>query len=121
MNGTRIRRFNEESVEAVKLFETVTELIQEIFRTQLRNHSSKEDIHVYLSTRDTMIINLLKDYFVGCDVSRDWLLEAIVGNRERFMKFVEKNKDIYKSKRKLVKKFIDKGNNDHSPAFGHGP
>lgn len=106
----RVRRFDEEGVEAVKLFETVTELIQEIFRTQLRNHSSKEDIHVYLSTRDTMIINLLKDYFVGCDVSRDWMPEAIVGNREKFMKFVEENKDVYKSKRKLVKKFMDEGN-----------
>ena len=105
-----VRRFEDVQVEEVKLYDTVTDLVQEIFRTKLRNHSSDEEIHVYLTTRDTQIISALKEYFVGCHVHRDWKPKAIVGDRENFRLFVTEHRDDYKTNTKLVKAFRNQDN-----------
>ncbi len=105
----RVRRFNDKNAESLKVYEMVTELVQEIFRTQLRNHSSDQKINVYLCSRDANLINVLGDNFPGCKVSRDWEPKALLNNRELFREFVEEHGDDYKTKTKLVRAFLDKG------------
>ena len=105
----RVRRFTDTSAESIKLFDMVTDLVQEIFRTQLRNHSSDASVNVYLCTRDANIVHNLKETFQGCKISRDWMPTALLGTRELFSKFVEDHGSEYKTKTKLVKAFLDMG------------
>jgi hypothetical protein len=105
----RVRRFTDTSAESIKLFDMVTDLVQEIFRTQLRNHSSDASVNVYLCTRDANIVHNLKEIFQGCKISRDWMPTALLGTRELFSKFVEDHGSEYKTKTKLVKAFLDMG------------
>jgi len=110
----RVRRFKDINAESIKVYEMVTELVQEIFRTQLRNHSSEADINVYLCTRDVNLINSLQDFFEGCNVKRDWVPKALLGNRELFRYFVEEHNNEFNTKTKLVKAFLDQGHSLNS-------
>ena len=105
----RVRRFTDTSAESIKLFDMVTDLVQEIFRTQLRNHSSEASVNVYLCTRDANIVHNLKDTFRGCKISRAWMPTALLGSRELFSKFVEDHGSEYKTNTKLVKAFLELG------------
>lgn len=105
----KVRRFSDISVESVKVYDMVTDLVQEIFRTNLRDHSSDIGINVYLCTRDVNIIQNLEDAFQGCTVKRGWEPKALVGSRALFKEFVEEHGSEYKAKTKLVKAFLDLG------------
>jgi len=106
----RVRRFTDLNTESTKVYEFITELIQDIFRTGLRNHYSDEEIHVYLCTRDPNLINLLQDFFTGCIVDRDWKPKALLGDREAFREFVKDYAGEYGTNAKLVKAFLAEGN-----------
>jgi hypothetical protein len=105
----RVRRFKDTNAESIKVYEMVTELVQEIFRTQLRNHSSDAEVNVYLCTRDLNLVKALQDYFKGSQVNRDWHPKALFSDRGLFRQFVEEHGDEYKTKTKLVKAFLDQG------------
>ncbi len=105
----KVRRFKDASAESVKVYEMVTELVQEIFRTQLRNHSSDAEVNVYLCTRDLNLVKALQDYFTGCQLKRDWHPKALFSARGLFRQFVEEHGDEHKTKSKLVKAFLDQG------------
>jgi len=105
----KVRRFVDVQTEATKVYDFLTELIQDIFRTGLRNHYSKEDINVYLCFRDANLINLLEGFFLGCTINRDWKPKALLNNREIFREFCEENGDEYNTKAKLVRAFIATG------------
>ena len=95
--------------EATKVYDFLTELIQDIFRTGLRNHYNADEINVYLCFRDANLINLLEDFFLGCTINRDWKPGALLNNRELFREFKDENGDEYNTKAKLVKAFLDSG------------
>ncbi len=103
----KVRRFSDVSAESVKIFDMVTDLVQEIFRTQLRNHSSDVMVNVYLCTRDANIVHNLKETFRGCTISREWMPTALLGTRELFSRFVYEHGNEYKTKTKLVKAFLE--------------
>ncbi len=105
----RVRRFSSISAESVKVYDMVTDLVQEIFRTHLRDHSSDVAINVYLCTRDANIVHNLKETFQGCTISRNWKPKALVGSRELFREFVDEHESEYKAKTKLVKAFLEQG------------
>lgn len=105
----KIRRFKDENAEAIKVYEMVTEMAQEIFRTKLRNHSSDEEIHAYICTRDANVINALREYFPGCNVVRDWEPTALLSERALFRNFKLNNEDKFKTNAKLIKAFIQEG------------
>ena len=105
----KIRRFEDEDAEAIKVYDMVTELIQEIFRTMLRNHSSDTSVHAYICTRDANVVNAIGDFFPGCHVVRDWEPSALLDNRTIFRQFVEEHRENYKTNKKLVKAFLDEG------------
>ncbi|MCH7574666.1 MAG: hypothetical protein IIA59_06005 [Candidatus Marinimicrobia bacterium] len=106
----RVRRFKDEHAESIKVYEMVTELVQEIFRTRLRNHSSTAQVNVYLCTRDLNLVNALQTYFTGCTVTPGWAPEALYSDRHLFREFVTNHQDEYKAKTKLVKAFLGEGN-----------
>ena len=105
----RVRRFSDVSAESIKIFDMVTDLVQEIFRTHLRDHSSDVNVNVYLCTRDANIVHNLKETFQGCTISRSWMPTALLGSRELFGKFNAEHGSEYKTKTKLVKAFLDRG------------
>ncbi|MBT3824834.1 MAG: hypothetical protein HOD43_05115 [Candidatus Marinimicrobia bacterium] len=105
----RVRRFSDVSAESIKIFDMVTDLVQEIFRTHLRDHSSDVNVNVYLCTRDANIVHNLKETFQGCTISRSWMPTALLGSRELFSKFNAEHGSEYKTKTKLVKAFLDRG------------
>lgn len=105
----KVRRYDDTDVETIKIYDMVTDLIQEIFRTNLRNHYSTKDINVYLVSRDKNLINILSDAFPGCKVNRDWMPKALVNDRELFREFVTEHGSKYATNNKLVKAFIDDG------------
>lgn len=105
----KVRRYEDPEVETIKIFDMVTDLIQEIFRTKLRNHYSNQEINVYLVTRDKNLINTLVDAFPGCQVNRDWMPKALVNDRELFREFVTEHGSEYSARTKLVKAFLDQG------------
>lgn len=105
----KVRRFEDEKAESIKVYEMVTELVQEIFRTNIRNHSSDIDVNVYLCSRDINLITALSDSFPGCKISREWHPRALLNDRELFREFVEEHGDEYKTKTKLIKVFLKKG------------
>jgi len=105
----KVRRFKDDRAESVKVYEMVTELVQEIFRTQLRNHGSNAEVNVYLCTRDLNLVKALQDYFSGCKVKRDWHPEALYSDRGLFREFVVERGDEYKTKTKLMNAFLDQG------------
>ncbi len=105
----RVRRFSDVSAESVKVFDMVTDLVQEIFRTHLRDHSSDVGINVYLCTRDANIVHNLKETFQGCTISRSWMPKALLGSRELFGMFVEDHGSEYKTNTKLIKAFLEEG------------
>jgi len=105
----RVRRFADVNAESIKIFDMVTDLVQEIFRTHLRDHSSDVKVNVYLCTRDANIVHNLKETFKGCTVKRTWMPKALVGSRELFVEFVDDQGSEYKTKTKLVKAFLELG------------
>ncbi|MBT4360169.1 MAG: hypothetical protein HOD11_04290 [Candidatus Marinimicrobia bacterium] len=105
----RVRRFSDVSAESIKIFDMVTDLVQEIFRTHLRDHSSDVNVNVYLCTRDANIVHNLKETFKGCTISREWMPTALLGSRELFSKFVTEHGSEYKTKTKLVRTFLEQG------------
>jgi hypothetical protein len=105
----KVRRYDDPKIESVKILDMVTDLIQEIFRTKLRNHYSDQDINVYLVSRDKNLIKALVDAFPGCQVNRNWMPKALVNDREAFREFVDQHGSEYSAKTKLVKAFIDQG------------
>jgi len=105
----KVRRFVDVQTEATKVYDFLTELIQDIFRTGLRNHYSQEEINVYLCFRDANLINLLEGFFLGCTINRDWKPKALLNNREIFREFCDEHGDEYNTKAKLVKAFIATG------------
>jgi len=105
----KVRRFVDIQTEATKVYDFLTELIQDIFRTGLRNHYSQEEINVYLCFRDANLINLLEEFFLGCTINRDWKPKALLNNRELFREFCDEHGDEYNTKAKLVKAFIATG------------
>jgi len=105
----KVRRFVDPMAESVKIYDMVKDLVQEIFRTQIRDHSSNITVNVYLSTRDPNIIHLLKTTFPGCSVNCNWAPKAIMGTREIFRKYVAKNGNAYNTKTKLVNSFLELG------------
>ena len=106
----KVRRFKNLDTECTKVYDFLTESIQDIFRTGLRDHYSNTEINVYLCTRDAILVNLLVDFFPGCNQNRDWAPKALLNNREKFREFVEERREDYKTNAKLVKAFIAKGN-----------
>ena len=105
----KVRRFENPRAEAVKVYEMVTELIQEIYRTGLRIYGSEERIDVYLCTRDANVINAIGDFFPGCKIIRDWEPSALLDNRALFRKWVSEKGDQYKTNKKLVRAFRAEG------------
>lgn len=61
-----VRRFKDQSIETIKLNDQVIDTIQDILRISIRNNGASVQAKVYLLTRDVALINLLKNYFVGC-------------------------------------------------------
>jgi hypothetical protein len=106
----RVRRFNDLNTESTKIYEFITELIQDIFRTGLRNHYSDEPIDVYLSLRDINLITLLQEFFTGCVIDREWKPSAFHGDREAFRQFAVEHEEEYNTNAKLVKAFVEEGN-----------
>jgi len=107
----KVRRFVDVQTEATKVYDFLTELIQDIFRTGLRNHYCADEINVYLCFRDVNLINLLEEFFYGCTINRDWKPKALLNNRELFREFKDENEERYNTKAKLVKAFIATGKN----------
>lgn len=107
--GGKVRRYEDPEVETIKILDMVTDLIQEIFRTKLRNHYSNQEINVYLVSRDKNLINTLVDAFPGCQVNRNWMPEALVNDRELFREFVAEHGSEYRARTKLVRAFLDLG------------
>jgi|GEM_PF-699372 len=107
----KVRRFENPRAEAVKVYEMVTELIQEIFRTGLRIYGSEERIDVYLCTRDANVVNAIHDFFPGSRISRDWEPMALLDDRALFRKWLAENEDKYKTNKKLVREFLNQGYN----------
>ena len=105
----RVRRFSDVSAESIKIFDMVTDLVQEIFRTHLRDHSSDVKVNVYLCTRDANIVHNLKETFQGCTISREWMPTALLGSRELFGTFNTEHGSEYKTKTKLVRAFLEQG------------
>ena len=105
--SSKVRRYDDPEVETIKILDMVTDLIQEIFRTKLRNHYSNQEINVYLVSRDKNLINTLVDSFPGCQVNRDWMPKALVNDRELFREFVAKPENKHKPRTKLVQAFLD--------------
>jgi len=105
----RVRRFSDVTAESIKIFDMITDLVQEIFRTHLRDHSSDVNVNVYLCTRDANIVHNLKETFKGCTISREWMPTALLGSRELFGKFFIEHGSEYKTKTKLVRTFLEQG------------
>lgn len=105
----RVRRFKDEDTEAIKIYDMVKDLVQEIFRTKLRDHSSdNEEVNAYLITRDAYIIDLLAQSFTGCRINRGWQPKALMSNRLLLQKFIEEEGDRFNAKTKLMRAFFDK-------------
>lgn len=62
-----VRRFKDFSIETIKLNDQVIDTIQDILRISIRNNGASVQAKVYMLTRDVALINLLKNYFVGCE------------------------------------------------------
>ena len=110
VTNDKVRRFVDLDTESTKVFDFLTELIQDIFRTGLRNHYDDNEINVYLCTRDVNLINLLEASFPGCIVNIDWKPDALLHSREKFRRFVDENIDKFNTNAKLVRAYVDEGN-----------
>ena len=105
----KVRRFENDDAEAIKVYEMVTELVQEIFRTQIRIHSNDARIDAYICTRDANVVNAIQDFFPGCHVVRDWEPDALLDDRGMFRKFAAENSEKYKTNAALVREFLNLG------------
>lgn len=105
----KVRRFEDENAEAIKVYEMVTELVQEIFRTQLRIHSNDARIDAYVCTRDANVVNAIQDFFPGCHVIRDWEPDALLDDRGMFRKWASMHEEEYKTNARLVREFLKLG------------
>jgi len=106
----KVRRFVDLDTESTKVYEFLTELIQDIFRTALRNHYQDNEINVYLCTRDVNLVNLLSAFFNGCVVNRDWKPSALHGSRDTFREFASTKRDEHRTNAKLIRAYLDEGN-----------
>ncbi|KGR75842.1 hypothetical protein [Ureibacillus sinduriensis] len=66
-----VRRFEDLSIETIKLNDQVVDTIQDIMRISIRNNGTKAYAKVYMLTKDVAFTNLLQDYFIGCKLN-DW-------------------------------------------------
>lgn len=62
-----VRRFKDLNIETIKLNDQVVDTVQDILRISIRNNGASEQAKAYMLTRDVALINLLQNYFVGCE------------------------------------------------------
>ena len=62
-----VRRFKDLSIETIKLNDQVVDTVQDILRISIRNNGASLQAKAFMLTRDVALINLLHNYFVGCE------------------------------------------------------
>jgi TOTE conflict system primase-like protein len=72
----KVRKFNNRETEVVKLSSMLEELVQEVYRTRLRSHNLKQDVHAYIIVSDDDFLNLIEGYFAGCKMEEWYPVET---------------------------------------------
>lgn len=63
-----VRRFHNIELEILKLNDQLVNLIQDICRISIRNREYKEEVHVYMASKDDVLVSLLKEHFYGSEI-----------------------------------------------------
>lgn len=71
--SNHVRRFQNETLEMVKLDEQLVDAIQDIMRIKFRNKDNFADVKIYIPSRDQVFINLLLQYFEKATIE-NWLI-----------------------------------------------
>lgn len=74
VTSNNVRRYELE-IERFKLSDQVVALLQNIYRTALRNWDGAQ-VDIYLTTKDKIMTKLLEEYFFGCRVY-NWTPEVV--------------------------------------------
>ncbi|MZP30889.1 DEAD/DEAH box helicase family protein [Heliobacterium undosum] len=64
------RRFDNEEIEKFKVLDTLSDYVQEITRTALRDNSRDVSCKVFISSKDKIILELLSNYFPEARVEK---------------------------------------------------